>query len=455
MLERVAFGVSIGVFILIVLFGREKPERYKECRLVPSVAFDHRLNKTRVRVVSFNAHWLFDGVGDRIPPTPELAQQHMKKIAQQIRATQADIVVLQEVESCGVLYMLSKMLEQEKYEPYLLAGFDRATRQQMGLLTKVSPTSLSRVKGRIPYPISGTQCSAAARKAKGKMQKKKKQKQPKGRQQQQQHDDHHHHKKKNNRNNKKKKMKKNINKKKKKKIFAESNSTTSSPSSSPSRLLPRQFRHRDTLSFFRPRPRNRNAFTSTGVSKGLQMHFRLSTFSLRILGVHLKSGRNLQDCMKREAQATLVASAASSSFFGGKKKLEQKHEGGKQMLEDMLESWERRGQEDVPVMVLGDFNEPRGEATWNRLTSSSGSGKSFLVDLCGKTERAEMEAEGRRPIDHILGSRLLVNRVVSCSFDRQIEAGHTERERIANGYSDHWPLVIELKDSTTSDFQAV
>jgi endonuclease/exonuclease/phosphatase family metal-dependent hydrolase len=89
------------------------------------------------------------------------ATAHVKAVAQVVAALDADIVALAEVEGCFMLRRLAQALPAAAgYTPLLVPGTDSATRQQMGLLSRLSPLTgmaLQRSENRcgFPSPLSG------------------------------------------------------------------------------------------------------------------------------------------------------------------------------------------------------------------------------------------------------------------------------------------------------------
>lgn len=139
------------------------------CFRVPDRAEDRRLDKSRLRVASFNAEWLFlfGGTGGtRCPgphcpwPTLDKAREHFMRVVTLLDRLNADIVHLNEVEDCRVLRMLMEMLPPgHGYRAYMIAGTDSMTRQNVGMLTRVDPVRhLQRSEDRVAYPIPGSTC---------------------------------------------------------------------------------------------------------------------------------------------------------------------------------------------------------------------------------------------------------------------------------------------------------
>lgn len=139
------------------------------CNLPPLNPGDRRVNKDILKIVNFNAEWLFlyGGSGSIKCPTQscpwatkEDAQDHLKRVAAVIAKIDADVVNLNEVEDCRVLRVLLDLLpEGHGYLPYLVASRDSATGQHTALLTRIDPNlPVLRSDDRVSYPVPETEC---------------------------------------------------------------------------------------------------------------------------------------------------------------------------------------------------------------------------------------------------------------------------------------------------------
>jgi hypothetical protein len=121
----------------------------------------------RVVIATFTAEWLFDGVADnpRSPRRgqPEVAAAHLRDVADVIRAINADIVNLVEVEDLAVLERLNtEFLGDMGYTAHLVNGTDSYTGQDVGLLTRIAPDRPpARTDERVAHPIPGSTIDAA------------------------------------------------------------------------------------------------------------------------------------------------------------------------------------------------------------------------------------------------------------------------------------------------------
>jgi exonuclease III len=122
----------------------------------PLAAADRRKDRSRLVLMTLNAEFLWDGLppeeGDALfarKGSRERAETHMREIAGMIRAADADLVNLAEVENLQALERLNSLfLKDQGYRAYLVDGTDSATGQDMGLLTRIDLDKI----GRDPRP---------------------------------------------------------------------------------------------------------------------------------------------------------------------------------------------------------------------------------------------------------------------------------------------------------------
>ena len=118
-------------------------------------AGDRRADPRRLTIMTFNAKFLWDGASPeegQVPfawrGSPSLAEAHMAKIAEVIRRHDPDIVNLVEVEHLAALERFNdKHLGGLRYKAYLVQGRDTYTGQDVALLTRVDPDSMTRFDG--------------------------------------------------------------------------------------------------------------------------------------------------------------------------------------------------------------------------------------------------------------------------------------------------------------------
>lgn len=145
-----------------------------ECPFVSS-SFDKRTDTNRIRIMQFNAEWLFldyysasdcPGNGCTWHNLAD-AQTHLLDVSNMIHSLNPDIVSVCEVQGCDELNVLSCLIDycndsDNSMEPYLVKGIDSATGQNVGILTKLSPlVSLYRSEETVAYPIEGSTCGYA------------------------------------------------------------------------------------------------------------------------------------------------------------------------------------------------------------------------------------------------------------------------------------------------------
>lgn len=120
--------------------------------VLPAGADDRRRDKTRLKVATFNAEFLWDGrapeQGDSDFPwkgSPQKAEAHMAELAKVVRALDADLLNLVEVENLAALELFNeKFLAGMGYAAYLDEGIDTATGQDVALLTRIDLSSFGR-----------------------------------------------------------------------------------------------------------------------------------------------------------------------------------------------------------------------------------------------------------------------------------------------------------------------
>ena len=119
---------------------------------------------TPVRLMQYNVEWFFLKTYNGCPGTgcswATLAEAttHMQYIADAIQEYDPDILNLCEVEGCYELGQLNGLLGNA-YQTYLLFGTDTSTGQNVGLMTKWTPTAnLQRSSATHTYPVVGSNC---------------------------------------------------------------------------------------------------------------------------------------------------------------------------------------------------------------------------------------------------------------------------------------------------------
>jgi exonuclease III len=154
------------------------------CAWAPSIPVDRRTDKSRLRIVSYNAEWLFlyGGSGNiKCPGTGcpwediSNAQNHFTNTIELLTKLDGDIVHFNEVEDCRVLRVLMDLLPSNHgYRAYLVPGTDTMTGQNVGILTKIDPyRNLIRTDKRKRYPVKGSTCNIVSLETTFKRKKRK------------------------------------------------------------------------------------------------------------------------------------------------------------------------------------------------------------------------------------------------------------------------------------------
>lgn len=168
-----------------------------ECKTAPAVPQDRRTDKSKLRVASFNAEFLFLGSEKPVPKSSypyyaipgrpgdgrrdanrragssvacpgadcswvnaSVAVTHFESVLSLVQSIDADIINLVEIENCTILQRIADYLPQLKYKPYLIKGLDTATGQNVGILTRIDPyMTLARNESRADFPQANTTCT--------------------------------------------------------------------------------------------------------------------------------------------------------------------------------------------------------------------------------------------------------------------------------------------------------
>lgn len=132
----------------------------------PFISSKENITVNKLRLVQYNVEWIFidyysqmDCPGNGCSwKNNDDAMEHMEIVAKRINDLNSDIINLCEIEGCDELSILNNLIGNN-YSSYLKKGTDTATGQNVGMLSKYSPSvDLYRSEERIKYPISGTLC---------------------------------------------------------------------------------------------------------------------------------------------------------------------------------------------------------------------------------------------------------------------------------------------------------
>jgi exonuclease III len=122
-------------------------------------------SQKNVRLMQYNVEWFFLKTYNGCPgssctwQTLSEATTHMQYIADVVKEYNPDILNLCEVEGCYELAQLNGLLNNA-YQPYLLFGTDTSTGQNVGLMTKLTPSAnLQRSSETHAYPVTGSHCN--------------------------------------------------------------------------------------------------------------------------------------------------------------------------------------------------------------------------------------------------------------------------------------------------------
>ena len=137
-----------------------------QCPLTQSKGSDRRTHPDKLSLMQYNVEWAFidyyknaDCPGNGCTwNTTEQSISHLNYVSTIINKYNPDIVNICEIEGCDELDFLVNSTSSN-YHPYLMFGTDTATGQNVGLMTKIDPTSdLMFNTSRASYPIPGSQC---------------------------------------------------------------------------------------------------------------------------------------------------------------------------------------------------------------------------------------------------------------------------------------------------------
>ncbi len=114
-----------------------------------------------LRLATLNTEFLFDGRGSEGGASfpwkgdPDAARAHRAEIGAIIRALDADLVMLQEVENEAVMdSLIAESLDGAGYASHFIEGRDTFTGQDVGLLARVPVDTVGRTDARAP--VEGT-----------------------------------------------------------------------------------------------------------------------------------------------------------------------------------------------------------------------------------------------------------------------------------------------------------
>jgi exonuclease III len=159
---------SLGIchLLAILLLLTSALSNDSQCPITQSKGSDRRTHPDKLSLMQYNVEWAFiDYYKNADCPvngctwnTTEQSISHLNYVSTIINKYNPDIVNICEIEGCDELGVLVNSTSSN-YHPYLMFGSDTATGQNVGLMTKIDPTSdLMFNSSRAAYPIPGSQC---------------------------------------------------------------------------------------------------------------------------------------------------------------------------------------------------------------------------------------------------------------------------------------------------------
>jgi exonuclease III len=154
--------LMLGIFLSCAFASNSNDT---QCAVVPTTSPTTIPTGTPVRLMQYNVEWFFLKTYNDCPGSGcswanlNDATIHMQNVANVVAEYNPDILNLCEVEGCYELGQLNQLLGN-KYQTYLLFGTDTATGQNVGLMTKYTPSAnLQRSSETHTYPVVGSQCN--------------------------------------------------------------------------------------------------------------------------------------------------------------------------------------------------------------------------------------------------------------------------------------------------------
>ena len=114
-------------------------------------------------VVTLNACWLFDGVGEEdfytAPQCEEDAEEHLSNVADYLSTVDADFIAIEEIESADMLHRLNEKLGGGYHEIFV-QGTDDHTGQDVAGLSRFPILAMGRSNDTQRYPIPNSRFRA-------------------------------------------------------------------------------------------------------------------------------------------------------------------------------------------------------------------------------------------------------------------------------------------------------
>ena len=166
-------GAARGALVALIALVATRGVIATTCHAAPSVASDRRAapSSTTLTFATWNAKWLFDGVGD-VAASPyangdvTAATSHVDDVRAVLRTIDADCVVIVENETCETLARAANA--SAAYASGLVDGTDSATQQEVGMLSKIDFSSdFVRTENRADWDASTSSCAYSGSKNSG------------------------------------------------------------------------------------------------------------------------------------------------------------------------------------------------------------------------------------------------------------------------------------------------
>ena len=118
---------------------------------------------SRFTIITLNACWLFDGVGEEqfytAPQCEEDAEEHLTDVANYLSTVDADFIAIAEIESADMLHRLNEKLGGQYHEIFV-QGTDDYTGQDVAGLSRFPVSAMGRSDETQRHPIPGSRLRA-------------------------------------------------------------------------------------------------------------------------------------------------------------------------------------------------------------------------------------------------------------------------------------------------------
>ena len=142
---NILIGVlALGIILILGLLDRDDSQS-----LIPD----------GFTVVTLNACWLFDGIGEEqfstAPQCEEDAEDRLSNVAKYLSTIDADFIAIEEIESANMLHRLNTKLGGQYHEVFV-QGTDDFTGQDVAALSRIPVIAMGRSDATQSYPIPGS-----------------------------------------------------------------------------------------------------------------------------------------------------------------------------------------------------------------------------------------------------------------------------------------------------------